>query len=128
MKVESYFLDTFGRPDRLQTCECERTDMPSMKQVLHLMNGDTLNEKLSHVADEKNGKADNRIGQALAAGRSNAEIIEEAYLATLSRYPTDDERSQLVSTLAGIPESERRQVIEDIYWGLLTSREFLFQH
>lgn len=125
--VESYFLDTFGRPDRLQTCECERTDMPSMKQVLHLMNGDTLNEKLSRVPDEEQGGADNRIGLALAAGRSNAEIVEEAYLATLCRFPTGEEQARLLATLAEVPDENRRTAIEDLYWSLLTSREFLFQ-
>ncbi len=69
VKIDSYFLDTFGRPDRLQTCECERSDMPSMKQVLNLMNGDTINEKLSRVPDEKQGWTDNRIGRALVSER-----------------------------------------------------------
>ncbi|MGC1272981.1 MAG: DUF1549 and DUF1553 domain-containing protein [Planctomycetaceae bacterium] len=128
VKVESYFLDTFGRPDRLQTCECERTDMPSMKQVLHLMNGDTLNEKLSRVPDEKKGGSENRIGRALSAGRSNVDIVEEAYLAALGRYPTGEEQARLLATLAEVPDESRRSAIEDLYWGLLTSREFLFQH
>src|SRR5690606_2442640 len=44
--VDSYFLKTFGRPERTATCSCERTDEPSMVQVLHLSNGDALNQKL----------------------------------------------------------------------------------
>ena len=43
----SYFLASFGRPDRVATCECERTNEPSMAQALHIANGDTLNEKLA---------------------------------------------------------------------------------
>src|SRR5262249_47511342 len=46
-KTFSYFLQTFGRPAREKTCECERTAEPSMAQVLHIANGDTLNTKLS---------------------------------------------------------------------------------
>lgn len=34
--VGSYFLSTFGRNERQITCECERSDEPSMVQVLHL--------------------------------------------------------------------------------------------
>lgn len=45
--VASYFLKSFGRPERLATCECERTSEPSMAQALHLANGDTLNDKLA---------------------------------------------------------------------------------
>nr|MDQ3331187.1 DUF1549 and DUF1553 domain-containing protein [Planctomycetota bacterium] len=128
VKVASYFLDTFGRPDRLQTCECERSDMPSMKQVLNLMNGDTVNEKLSRVPDEKQGWTDNRIGLTLASGVSNDQIVEDAYLATLGRFPTEEEQAQLLAVLAETPADSRRVAIEDLYWGLLTSKEFLFQH
>ena len=116
----SYFLDTFGRAERLKTCSCERSDMPSMKQVLHLMNGDTLGDKL--------GAADNRIAAGLAAGRSDAELVEEAYLAGLSRFPTDEERAAMLDVLAGADDADRRIALEDLYWGLLSSREFLFQH
>ena len=45
--VDSYFLETFGKPDRLITCECERSSEPSMTQVLHLYNGETVNKKLA---------------------------------------------------------------------------------
>lgn len=128
VKVESYFLDAFGRPNRLQTCECERTDMPSMKQVLHLMNGETINEKLSRVPDEKQGWTDNRIGRALAAGQPDGQIVEDAYLATVGRYPTEEEQARLLAALAEVPADARRVAVEDLYWGLLTSKEFLFQH
>lgn len=128
VKVASYFLDAFGRPNRLQTCECERTDMPSMKQVLHLMNGDTINDKLARVPDEKQGFVDNRIGRALASGTPDRQIVEEAYLAALSRSPTEEEQARLVAALAEVPADARRAAIEDLYWGLLTSKEFLFQH
>lgn len=128
VKIESYFLDTFGRPDRLQTCECERSDMPSMKQVLNLMNGDTINEKLSRVPDEKQGWMENRIGRALAAGVSSEDLVEEAYLATVGRRPTEEEQARVLAVLAETPADARRVAIEDLYWGLLTSKEFLFQH
>jgi hypothetical protein len=119
VNVDSYFLKTFGRPLRSITCECERTAMPSMVQVLHISNGDTINQKLA----AKN----NRIEQMLAANMTNEQIVEEAYLAALTRLPTDDEKAKLLATLDE-NASERRQAIEDLYWSILSSKEFLFHH
>lgn len=118
--VPSYFLKTFGRPDRTITCECERTAEPSMVQVLHLANGDVLNQKLAATG--------NRIEQLLASGAADAAIIDECYLSALSRLPTADERAQLTTALADAPPSERRAAVEDLYWGVLSSKEFLFNH
>jgi hypothetical protein len=117
----SYFLTSFGRPDRVQTCDCERTNEPSMAQALHIANGDTLNQKLS--------AKDNRITKLLSSGRDDAAITEEAYILALSRLPTDKERSGVVALLseARSPEEERT-ALEDVFWGLMSSREFLFNH
>ena len=120
VNVEHYFLRTFGRPERILTCECERSNEPSMVQVLHLMNGDTVNAKL-----EAKG---NRIDQALAAGTPDAEIVDDAYLSALMRFPTEAEKSGVLQVLAATPAAERRTALEDFYWSLLTSREFLFNH
>lgn len=118
--VNSKFLKTFGRPDRLITCECERTDDPSMVQVLHLSNGDTINQKL-----ESKG---NRLDQRIAAGATNEAIIEEACLAALSRYPTENEKRLLLALLTEPGDEDRRVLIEDLFWSILSSREFLFNH
>ena len=119
-EVASYFLEAFGRPDRLITCECERSDEPSMTQVLHIVNGATLNEKLA----AKN----NRIAGLLKAKMRDYKIVEELYLSALSRYPRDDEMRRILAVLAKAPPKERRLVVEDLYWGVLSSKEFLFNH
>ena len=62
----SYFLASFGRPDRVRTCDCERTSEPSMAQALHIANGDTINEKLA--------AKDNRLSELLASGKSNDQL------------------------------------------------------
>ena len=118
--LDSYFLDTFGRAERLKTCSCERTEMPSMKQVLHVMNGGTVNEKLASDAV--------RFAEAVRAGASDAALIEDAYLASLGRFPTGEESAAVGELLADTAGDQRRAVLEDLYWGLLSSREFLFQH
>ncbi|MEY4483063.1 MAG: hypothetical protein RL693_515 [Verrucomicrobiota bacterium] len=117
----SYFLSSFGRPERVQTCDCERTNEPSMAQALHLANGDTLNKKLA--------EKENRVSKLLAEGKPDAELINEAYLLCVSRYPTDKERTAFVKLLGESKSpAEKRLVLEDVFWGLMSSREFLFNH
>lgn len=118
--VGSYFLKSFGRPVRELTCECERTSTPSMVQVLHMSNGDTLNQKLS--------AKENRIGKLLAEKVPVPQIVDEAYISAFSRFPTAKERSQLVALLEKVATKDLRTSVEDLYWSLLTSREFLFDH
>lgn len=118
--VASYFLKAFGRNSREITCECERSEEPSMVQVLHITNGDTINEKLK--------LADNRLGKLIAGNQTNEQIIDEAYLLSLSRFPTADEKTRIMTVLAESPENARREVLEDVFWSILSSREFLFNH
>jgi hypothetical protein len=118
--VDSYFLKSFGRPDRIITCECERTAAPSMSQALHIANGDTLNQKLK----AKN----NRIEQLLAAKTADEKIVEEIYLSALSRYPAESEKAKLLALLAEAKDASRREAVEDLFWGILSSKEFLFNH
>ena len=118
--VASYFLDTFGRPERVLTCTCERSDEPSMTQVLHLTNGKTIQEKLE--------AKDGRIAKFVEANTPDAEIIDTAYLSALSRFPNASEKERLLSLLTETPAAEKRQVIEDLFWSIFTSKEFLFQH
>jgi hypothetical protein len=116
--IASDFLRTFGRPERLLTCECERSDEPSMTQVLHILNGDTLIEKLE--------AKENRLSQQLAANSSAEQIVEELFLSALCRFPTDRERQQLGEVFGSTSPEDRRQAIEDLYWSVLSSKEFLF--
>jgi len=118
--VKNYFLKTFGRNAREITCECERSNQPSLVQVLHLSNGSTVNDKLT----AKGG----RITQILAADPPPAQVIEDAYRLCLSRPPAEDQRKKFEELMKAAPPAEKRQVLEDLYWSLLTSREFLFQH
>lgn len=111
-----YFLSTFGKPKRVSICECERPLDPSLAQALHTLNGDTLAGK---IADKKG-----RIGTLLAAKKTPDEIVEEIYLAALSRFPTAAERSQAQQFLSENENAE--EVYQDLLWALMNSKQFLF--
>jgi hypothetical protein len=118
--VVSRFLRTFGRNQRAITCQCERSNEPSLVQALHISNGDTIRAKLT----AKDGKVESlaKDGQPLYR------VIEDLYLSALSRYPTDSEVTKLLAATGDVQESNRRVAIEDLYWAVLSSREFLFNH
>jgi hypothetical protein len=118
--IDSYFLKSFGRADRITTCDCERTDEPSMAQAMNIANGDTVNKKLESKA--------NVLDQFLAKHWPDDKIIEHAYLSALSRYPSAGEKQKIAAVLMGANDIDRRKLLEDLYWGLLSSNEFLFDH
>lgn len=118
--VESNFLKTFGRNQRRITCECERSDEPSIIQALHLSNGETLNNKLA----EKGGIIDQWIEKF---AQDEPGLIRQAYLRTLGRGPTPGEQQAILEEL-GRNREDRHATLEDLLWSLMTSREFLFNH
>jgi hypothetical protein len=121
--VENYFLQAFGRNPRRIVCECERSDEPTIVQVLHISNGNTLNEKLKAP-----GNRVDRLLRLRREGMSDASLVDDIYLTSLARFPTGAERDQLLALLPAPGSKEERQIVEDLFWGLLSSREFLFNH
>jgi hypothetical protein len=119
-EVKSQFLTVFGRPARNVCDSSERSFDPTIGQALHVINGDTLNKKLS--------AADGYVALFLKLGLSDARIIEHVFLTAFSRYPTESEKSTLVAALGKARKDSRQQALEDMLWALLTSKEFLFNH
>ena len=113
------FLDLFGRPDRDSVCTCDRRAEPTLNQVLHLINGETIEAKLN--------SSKNRLTRLLAAKATPEEILEELFLATYSRLPRQDERERVMHSIASAKD-KARQAWEDVLWSMLNSKEFLFQH
>jgi hypothetical protein len=108
------FLMLFGKPERLLNCDCERSDSTTVAQALNLITGEIINNALE--------QPDNRLGKLLQEGRSNADILEELYLACLCRVPTPAERTALLANLERA--AKRREALEDVLWGLVNSKEF----
>ena len=109
------FLDVFGRPLRESSCECERRSDFSLPQALNLVNGRTISDA---VADSKG-----RVAKLILSGRSDAAIVEDLYLAALSRLPAPEESDRGVKYLSGGAKASRAQ---DLLWALLNSKGFLY--
>ncbi|MEQ9068096.1 MAG: DUF1549 and DUF1553 domain-containing protein, partial [Gimesia chilikensis] len=114
----NYFLTTFGRAKRDTVCSCEVRMEPSLSQALHLLNGDTVNSKIVQ------GKF---VESRIKAGKKPLEIVDEMYISCLTRKPTDKEYSTLVQVLDENKKDEQN-ALNDIFWSLLNSREFIFNH
>jgi hypothetical protein len=117
--MPSYFSTIFGRPVRNTVCECERSNEPSISQALHLLNSPEISQKLHHH--------DGVVKRLTDTITSDDALIEEVYLLTLSRFPTEAERQLTRQHLAENRDS-RRAAAEDIVWALMNSKEFLYNH
>jgi Protein of unknown function (DUF1553)/Protein of unknown function (DUF1549) len=120
-QVASNFLNAFGRPERLQTCSCERQQEATVGQALHLNNGQTLNDKLRSKQC--------RIEKWLKDQVSDAEAVRRVFELALARQPTPAEARRFETILkeaAAEKGGSRREALEDLFWAVLTGKEFLF--
>ena len=118
--TSNYFLTTFGRATRATVCSCEVKMEPNLSQALHLINGDTVHQRI------RQGKI---VQDMIAGKKSHAEIIDALYRRALSRSPTAKEKQKLLAAVAEGPNpNEQRNILEDIFWALLNSKEFIFNH
>jgi hypothetical protein len=115
----SFFLDTFGRPLRAIACECERSSDPNLSQALNLMNGDIVNRK---VFQEGGGLARMLKDPKL----TDETLVSRLYLLTFNRLPTDAETVEAKAVFAEAPS--RTAGAQDLFWALMNSKEFLFNH
>lgn len=115
--TSTYFLTTFGRATRETVCSCEVTMEPNLSQALHLINGDTTNNKI---------RRGGLIKSLLDEGKTPEQIIDHVYRVTLSRPPTDQELERVMGYVT--PAEDQREVLEDVFWALLNTKEFMFNH
>ena len=115
--VSTYFLTTFGRATRDTVCSCEVKLEPTLSQSLHLLNGDATTQRI------RNG---NLIGKRIAEKKTPQQIIEDVYITSLSRKPTVKEMGALMKLVDAEPN--KQLVLEDVFWSVMNSREYMFNH
>ncbi len=116
--TESDALDILGRCSRKTSCETSTEATDGLQRKLHLFNGDLLNARI--------GVPDSRLDKLMSDGKSPMEIVNEFYLAALSRQPTDTEQQFWKQHIdVNTSANSQRAVLEDMVWSLLTCNEFV---
>ena len=119
--TESDALDILGRCGRETSCETSTAAIGGLQRKLHLFNGDLLNARI--------GVPDSRLDRLMSIGRSPMEIVNEFYLAALSRHPTDTEQQFWKQHIdVKTSANSQRAILEDMVWSLLTCNEFVTNH
>ena len=116
--LSSYFLATFGRSDRVTACACERQGEITLPQLLQMQNGDAI---LSKIAAPQG-----RLAELLKSSTDDNAVIEELFVSCLARRPTPAEADAIRQTLTG--DGSRDEKFRDLFWALLNSKEFAFNH
>jgi hypothetical protein len=113
----SYFLDVFGRPQRISACECERVSEANLAQALHLLNSDEIQQKVARAG----GRADKLAKDP----RPDVEKVDELFLWAFARKPTEEQRNKALEHIAK-NAANKKLAYENILWALLNTKEFLF--
>jgi hypothetical protein len=112
----SYFLDVFGRPQRISACECERVSEANLAQVLHLLNSQEIQGKLA--------RPDGRSAQLARDPRPDREKVEELFLWAFARKPSEAQMSIALENIQNNAKN-RQLAYENILWALINTKEFI---
>jgi hypothetical protein len=113
----SYFLRTFGRSERVTACACERAGDVSLPQVLHLIGGEPTTGKVTNPSGW--------LAKTLRAEKDDGKVLDALFLRTLARPPAAEEVAKVRELLK---EGSREEVFRDLFWAVLNSKDFLFNH
>jgi hypothetical protein len=116
-RTTHYFLNTFGRATRNTPCSCEVQTNPTLSQALHLLNGENTTGKIIE------GQL---IDNMLSSGKSPEDIIRTIYIRCYSREPSQEEKTNLLQRVD--QASDKKSELVDIFWAVLNSNEFIFNH
>jgi hypothetical protein len=117
--VDSPFLKLFGKPQRMDACECERDNSSNMLQALHFINGQSI---LSRVQNPGG-----RPAQLLQQKLTDQNLVVEIYLWSLARHPSDGEMKISLEFFKSYGQ-RKAEAVQDLMWALLNSKDFLLNH
>jgi len=117
----AYVLRIFGRPPRTTACDCERAMEPGLGQKLFMMADQTIVNRIKEAQQK-------RIQPLLASKMSNDEVLDELFLMTLSRHPTERERAAFTRHLENSAKKDRQVAFTDTMWALINTEEFILNH
>ena len=118
LSMDDQMLAIFGKPQRLLTCECERSNETTMSQAFQLIGGPSMHGLLTGP--------NNRLQQLVNSGACGKDIVSELHWTILSRPPTGEEMKLAIEHLNAA--GGRRPAVEDLAWALLNAKEFIFRH
>ncbi|WP_435006179.1 DUF1549 and DUF1553 domain-containing protein [Tundrisphaera lichenicola] len=116
--TRSDILDTFGRCNRINGCASVANPALSLRQSLLLIGGDVIEGKVTNPRGY--------LANLLELSPAPDEIVENLYLRALCRPPTSEETTHWSAELS--QSSSMKEAAEDLFWALLNSREFAFNH
>lgn len=116
-RTPNYFLTTFGRSTRETACACAVSTSPTLSQALHLLNGETTTGKIEE------GQVIDRL---IARKNDPLLVVESLYERCFTRLPSPDERAQIQQRL--VNSQDLRSDLVDLFWAMLNSNEFIFNH
>ncbi len=114
----AYALRIFGRPPRTTACDCERAAEPALPQTLFRMTDSSI---LGKFTDAKG-----RVATLAKTKLTNAELVDELFLATLTRKPKDEEKEFALKHM--VEAKNRAEAITEVLWALVNTREFILNH
>ena len=117
--VQSPFLSLFGKPQRMDACECERDNSSNMLQALHFINGNSILGRVQNPAA--------RPAQLIQQKLTDEQLVGQLFLWSLARRPGDEELRVAVEFIRAGGE-RRQEAAQDLMWALLNSKDFLLVH
>ena len=114
--VDNSFLNLFGKPQRMDACECERDNNSNMLQALHFINGKSILGRVQNPAA--------RPAQLMAQKLPDDQLVAELYLWSLARHPSAEETKVSLEFIKSYGE-KRSEAVQDLMWALLNSKDFL---
>jgi hypothetical protein len=118
----TYAMSVFGKPERAVNCDCERNNQPSLLQAVFLQNDPLVEQRLEESGWLQQIAADQAAGKL----QSNRQLIEEAWLRTLSRLPTPSEQQRATLHLSESPSTA--EALRDLMWALINTKEYILIH